>query len=241
MNEKNIIIGNGLIAKELSSQEFGRACLILASGVSNSQEVNPKEFERESALVEYMIDLYPKLHVLYCSTCNATSSQKTPYIQHKLAMEAKVLSKANSCHIFRLPQVVGQVNNRTLVSYFVESILRDRVLRIQGQATRNLLDVEDFSRIASMLVRKNISNNKPLNIASSKNVFVIDIIKEIGKILNKELQFEIEDSGNNESIDIDFLKNFLETTDCIFRNDYWRIVLRRYVPLISFNLKRVNY
>jgi len=231
-----MIIGDGMIAKNLAGVDFGRPTLVLASGVSDSQETRLDKFEREVFLVEKAISSHPGLHVLYCSTCSIDSVIQTPYIIHKLAMEELVQSRAATCHVLRLPQVVGRVHNRTLVSYFVESILKDRVLTVQTHATRNLLDVLDFARVASLMLRRRIGEGIPQNIASSTQVRVLDIVLEIGMILNRTPYIDFVDAGYSQSINIEILYDLLPALDPLFYPDYWRRLLHQYVPLIASDI-----
>lgn len=230
---KNQIVGNGLIARSLTGIDFGRPTLVLASGVSNSKETRVEAFQREAGLIDQAIADHPDLHVLYCSTCSIASGVQTPYTTHKLAMEERVQSKATSCHIFRLPQVVGLVHNRTLVSYFVESILQGRLLKVQTQATRNLLDVRDFARVATLAVRCNAGVGVPQNIASSTQVPVSDIVAEIAWLLDHAAHIEGVNAGYSQSIDTAFLHELLPGDDRLFDSNHWRQVLRHYVPLMA--------
>lgn len=233
---QNKVIGNGMISKSLVDVNFGRPTLILASGVSDSQEIRLEAFEREFSLVKHAIDRHPSLHVIYCSTCSIDSEIQTPYTKHKLAMEDFVLSMATSSHVFRLPQVIGRVHNRTLVSYIIESILKDRVLTVQTQATRNLLDVRDFARVASLMVRGNIGVCTPQNIASSTQIPVNDIVVAITKVLNVPTRIEFVDAGYSQLINIAHLNDFLPALDPLFDPDHWRCVLQYYVPLIAADI-----
>jgi nucleoside-diphosphate-sugar epimerase len=237
MNQ-NKVIGNGMIGKSLAGVSFGRPTLILASGVSDSQETRPEAFEREVSLVKHAMASHPTLHVLYCSTCSVDSGIHTPYTKHKLAMEKLVLSQAASSHIFRLPQVVGRVHNRTLVSYIVESILKGRVLPVQTLATRNLLDVRDFARVASLMVSGNMGEGMPHNIASSTQVPVQDIVMEIANVLNCRTRIEFVNAGYSQSIEIEFLKNLLPALDPLFDRVYWRTVVQYYAPLLAADMSK---
>ena len=230
------MIGNGMIGKCLVGVNFGRPTLVLASGVSDSQETRLEIFEREFSLVNHAMDSHPSLHVIYCSTCSLDSGIQTPYTKHKLAMEDLVLSKAATCHVFRLPQVVGRVHNRTLVSYIVDSILKGRALTVQANATRNLLDVRDFARVASLMVRGNIGGCTPQNIASSTQVPVYNIVMEISKVLSLQPSIERVDAGYSQSIDIQLLNDLLPVFDPLFDSEYWRSVVQYYVPLIATDI-----
>lgn len=229
------IIGTGLIAKSLTGVSFNQNTLVLASGVSNSQEVRQSEFQREAELIQREMANHPGFHVIYCSTCSIDSGASTPYIVHKQAMEQKVRASAASFHVFRLPQVVGLVQNSTLVSFFVDAILHGRVLNVQAQATRNLLDVSDFARITKVLVDQGLGVNSTLNMASGCSVPVVQIVEEIASLLQRQPQIVVSPSGYSQDIDIDFLKSVLGAQDAIFAPDYWRQVLRHYVPMYARN------
>lgn len=237
MTQKNIIIGNGLIAKSLANLNFGKPTLIFASGVSNSLETKIDEFQRESNLLIDTLQKYHDSHIIYCSTCSIDSHIKTPYTIHKLAMEDIILSKSNSCHIFRLPQVVGLVHNNTLISYFIKSILHGHELKVQVHATRNLLDVRDFARVASIAVLNNSGINKPVNISSSTQVKVGDILDEISRLLGRKAHFEKLDLGYSQIIDTSFLYQLLPPNDVLFDPAYWQRVLQHYVKLIAEDIE----
>jgi nucleoside-diphosphate-sugar epimerase len=230
-NVRPCVIGDGLIANAVRNVDFGRPVLALASGVSNSQEVRPEAFCRELELVKDAISRNPDLHVLYFSTCSVVGVS-TPYTLHKLRMERLVESTANSYHVFRLPQVVGLVKNRTLVSYFVDSILRGRLIQVQTNATRSILDVRDFTRVAGLLVRRSVGTGSPVNIAPFVRVPVADIVREIAQLVGRPARTEFVDGGYSQTIDVNFLRRQLSSDDRLFDRDYWRMVLDYYVPLM---------
>ena len=233
MNLGNVIIGNGLIARGLTGIEFGRATLVLASGVSDSQETRVKAFRREVDLVEQAMDRYQGLHILYCSTCSVESGVQAPYTSHKLAMERWIVEKAQSFKVFRLPQVVGLVHNPTLVSHFVDAILHGWLLTVQARVSRNLMDVRDFARKAALVVRRNASVGVPQNIASSTQVPVADIVAEIARLLGREARTELVDAGYSQTIETRFLHELLPADDPLFDPGHWRRVLQHYVPLMA--------
>ncbi|MBA3056443.1 MAG: hypothetical protein KJ614_07300 [Gammaproteobacteria bacterium] len=233
MKRINQIIGSGLIARTLNGVDFGRPTLVLASGVSDSQETRAEAFCREADLVEQAITRHPGLHAVYCSTCSIDSGVVTPYTTHKLNMERLVTGAAASCHVFRLPQVVGLVHNRTLVSHFVDSILLDRVLKVQTRATRNLLDVRDFARVAALMVRSDAGAGGPQIIASATQVPVTDIVAEIARLLDRPARTEMQVEGYSQVIATDFLRGQLPADDPLFDPGHWRVILQHYVPLMA--------
>jgi nucleoside-diphosphate-sugar epimerase len=223
------IVGSGLIANSFEGVFFKNKTLILASGVSNSLEVLQSEFQREERLIKCEIANHPDYHVVYFSTCSIDSGVSSAYILHKQNMERLVQDSALSFHVFRLPQLVGVVKNATLISYLVDALLNEQALDVHGLATRNLLDVIDLVRIVKTLVNQDIGINSTINIASAKNVSVVEIIGEISVILQRTPKFIINPIGYSQDIDIEFLKTVLDAQDVLFDDDYWVQVLRRYV------------
>lgn len=229
----NVIIGSGLIATSLAHIEFGKAVLILASGVSDSAETRAQEFRREAEIVDSALSQYPSRHVIYCSSCAVGCATSSPYIAHKEAMEQRIMSVAKAYDIFRLPQVVGVVRNKTLVSHFVSQVSAGELVRVQAGAERHLLDVCDFARIAAYIVSRGVMSTLPRNIAPLTSVSPLDILLEIGDILCTSPNYEYVSGGWSQSIDISYLRDLLPPDDILFEEEYWRLVLKRYVPLLA--------
>jgi hypothetical protein len=191
----NIIIGSGLIATSLAKIDFGREVLILASGVSDSTETRAQEFRREAEIIDSALSQFPSRHVIYCSSCSVACAPVSPYIAHKEAMERRIMSVAKAYDIFRLPQVVGVVRNKTLVSHFASTLPRD--------------------------------------IAPMHSVSSLDILLEIGDLLCTPPNYEYIPGGWSQSIDISYLRELLPLDDILFKEEYWKLVLKRYVPILG--------
>jgi hypothetical protein len=234
------LIGNGLLARSFLNSQLPEDCVIIASGVSNSLEQRACEFEREANLIQDTIQKNPEVKIVYFSTTSVLQLHKTPYTKHKLAMEGLIAAGAKYFHIFRLPQLVGIVKNSTLISFFVESIIQGRKLSLQSQAKRNLVDVEDFVRLAKFLIENNIEQNRIMTVAGRYNVSVLEIVDEIAAILNKEILFEIIEGGEGISLDIGLLESYIRLNDPILFPDYWKAVLRKYVPLLHNQMQAVK-
>lgn len=226
------IIGSGLLARSFSDICFKNNTLILASGVSNSRELRESEFSREISLVRRAIEKNPDSAVVYFSTCSLVNGPVTPYTKHKMKVENLVANAASTFYIFRLPQVVGVVQNSTLVSYFVKSIVGNKVLNIQSKAKRNLLDVMDVARLTKALVDGGVGVNSIQNIASARSVSVVDIVNELSVILGQNARVINSDSGDDQAVDVSFLIQAIGDSDPVFLEGYWRDVLRKNVPLL---------
>jgi len=228
----NKIIGGGLISKHMVNLNTDSDCLVIGAGVSNSNETRESEFQREAELIESVIKAHRSLRVVYFSTCSVGQSNKTPYVNHKLAMEDMVSSFANEWCIYRLPQVVGVVNNTTLISYFVRSILRRVPMTIQKGAYRYLIDINDVVRICEYLLNSNKGLNTIQSIAPLYAAPVIDIVERISGLLEIHADYELVTSGESYGIDSREIMECLCNDDKIFAESYWCGVLDKYVPLL---------
>ena len=104
------VIGNGMLAQALLNYfKTNQDLVFFASGVSNSDCTDTKQFERERTLLCKELDknlLTNKF--IYFGTCSIydPDSQEKPYLTHKINMEKLVLSHPCGC-VFRLPQLAG--------------------------------------------------------------------------------------------------------------------------------------
>lgn len=227
------VIGSGLLAKSFAATALGRHFLVLASGVSNSNEQRDAEFRREARTVEAAMRANPSARVVYFSTCSVLQKSQTPYIRHKLEMESRVADAASSFHIYRLPQVVGPTRNLTLVSYFVDSLLQGRRIALQCHAKRNLVDVADVVRLIQRLVEREIGLNSAQYLAAAHSIPVLDVLETIGQILGIEPLFDLVDSGEAYDIPSAFVGRHFGPGDPLMHRDYWRTVLRVHVPAMA--------
>lgn len=222
-----IVIGDGLIAREFKKSEKDDHIVIIASGVSNSKEERKEEFDREESLVREVIDNYREKKIIYFSTCSILQNSRSPYIDHKLKME-KILRASNVCfQIFRLPQVVGFVNNNTIISFMVRNLFLNNPVQIQEDAFRNLIDIEDVARVVNLIVRSE-NDSALFNIASSFPLKVTNICDEIAKITESKSDVKIIEGGESYHIDNSSLKKYLGNSDVIFSNSYPVNVLEKY-------------
>jgi len=125
----------------------------------------------------------------------------------------------------------------TLVSFLTDAIIREKSLTIQKAAKRHLIDVVDVARIAALLANSNAGVNSVQSITSAACSPVVDIALEIADLLKCRATYQLIDSGDDQTVGLDFLRKYLPTADIIFEEDYWRLVLRKYVPLIVASRK----
>lgn len=224
------VVGNGLIASAFMKIEKDYDILVLASGVSNSNEKRQSEFDRELSLVRSAIGENQRKLVLYFSTTSVNFKVNTPYVHHKINMEREVMALSERYFIARLPQVVGcGNNNKTLISFFVESIILNRKqLFIQREATRSLIDVEDIARITTQLVP--LQGDKSIVFSlTSLPISACDIVEQIYRILNVKPFYKLVDGGLTYREDTSQLKELIGANDIVFKKNYWKNVLEKYV------------
>lgn len=227
-----IVIGNGMIASNFRDVKFNKSTLIFASGVSNSKETRNEEFSREKLLIERTLTNSENADFVYFSTTALNFGVTSHYTEHKERMEALISKEVPRHFIFRLPQIVGLVQNSTLVSYLTRAIHEHQTLTLQKGAIRNLLDVVDLARITQLLVNKGAGLRATNNLASGSNIAVMKIVDEIFRISNSTCHFDCINSGDDQSVSIDFLHSHLSPEDVIFLPAYWKTVLEKYVPLL---------
>ena len=105
-----MIIGNGDIASVLTDRED---VTYFVSGVSNSKETRPSEFEREMILLRQQ----PRdTHLIYISTL-AIYYSDTNYTRHKKRMEDFIRENFTSYTIFRIGNITWGKNPNTLINY----------------------------------------------------------------------------------------------------------------------------
>ena len=235
MND-NIIIGNGLIAREFRDDiKEDHGLCIFASGVSNSTCEDTSEFERESALLRSVMSSRAQGRVLiYFSTCSVydlSQHKSSMYIRHKTAMEA-IVKNHPGFYIFRLPQVVGHTKNtNTLTNFLKNSIIDSRKIYIQKFATRNIIDVHDAAKLARTIVASNSHLNQTINIANLKSDSVIDIVKIMEKVLGREAVYELVAAGYAYSIDTTITSSIIEHCNINFDATYTSRTLSKYYSI----------
>jgi UDP-2-acetamido-2,6-beta-L-arabino-hexul-4-ose reductase len=109
-----MIIGNGDIGKVLNDRE---GAILLASGVSNSQCTDFKEFEREWELIWNLHKVYDytKICLFYFSTISIFTND-TRYTLHKIEMENLVRTFWHNHNIIRIGNIDWGKNPHTFIN-----------------------------------------------------------------------------------------------------------------------------
>jgi len=223
-----MVIGNGSIAKVFKKEfENDDKIIIFASGVSNSNEKNLSEYQRETILLQNTLTKFPEKKIVYFSSISS-KYVNSQYFNHKVLMENLIIKNSNSFIIIRLPQIISNSGNQNnLINFLVNSIKNNHSLEIQKDVFRALIDVDDLKKV-TLEVIKNF-NNKILNFSKIENLTVINLCEMIFKILNSKVEiievppkFDTPNLNNSPEID-----NILE--HLIDKKNYTDKILKKYL------------
>lgn len=225
-----MIVGNGLVASAFATL-FSREpnVTVFASGVSNSREHRPEEFDRERQLL--VSKLAPDQLILYFSTCSLNDPElaQSPYVKHKAELEQLLQARAPQWAIFRLPQVVGfGANPHTLTNYLYQQISSGQRFQVWRHARRNLIDISDVVTIATHLVKTGQAQGQVSNIACPFSVPILDLVKLFETVLIKKAHYDIVEAGADYAIDTRQTELAATEAGVRFDDDYVSKLIQKY-------------
>jgi nucleoside-diphosphate-sugar epimerase len=228
-----MVIGSGLLANAFTPffLESEDICIYTA-GVSNSSCTDIREFAREHQRLENALIQANNVDAfVYFGTCSIADpeSLNSPYVQHKLNMEALVSTHPRSL-ILRLPQVAGKTSNpHTLLNYLYARISRSESFDLWGNASRNIIDVDDVALIAKQIISDNSYRRIIINIANKINYPLIKIVNTFEKVIEKNAIYNILERGCDYPIGISDIYPLLEKSGVMFDDDYLvKIIIKYY-------------
>ncbi|CAA6810224.1 MAG: Unknown protein [uncultured Sulfurovum sp.] len=215
-----MVIGTGLLGNTFQEYKHNNNILIFASGVSNSNETDEKNFEREKhLLLESILDNQDKT-LVYFSSCDVMYAQNINknYYFHKLEMETLIQKNTKKYYIFRLPQIIGHSSNQnSLINFFIRSISEDKKISVWKYAYKNLIDIEDVSKIVKHYIDNDIKEDSVVNLINPYYYSIEEIIKTIEVFLDKKAIIDIIDKGFQPSYDYNHI---IDDINIDFNNDY---------------------
>lgn len=201
-----MVIGNGLIANCFREYTEIDSVLIFASGVSNSQQVDPIAFKREHDLVAKFKD--KKSLFIYFSTCSIQdpSLSGSAYIQHKLKVEKYIIENFEKYWIVRLPNVVGRSNNpTTLANYLFNAISQGKEFVIFKKAYRYFIDVADVQSAITNMISSARLGSGIYNLLYPLRVPVSDLVALFERKIGKQAKYVINEI-NGSFYDVEMSK-----------------------------------
>ncbi|MCK9398789.1 MAG: NAD-dependent epimerase/dehydratase family protein [Bacteroidales bacterium] len=207
-----MVVGNGMLATAFIKAGINTDYhIIFASGVSNSFEKDPGEFNKETDLLLSYKQTGSRL--VYFSTVSIydPSLSGNPYIQHKLNIEKIIKDGFSKYLIIRLPNVVGRSNNpNTLTNFFYLSLINDRPFNLYLNASRYLIDLEDVVRLTSLVIQK-AKDNQKINLVLDNKMSVPKIVKMLSEITGKRAIYKMIAEGSDYEIDDSPAKKIIGT------------------------------
>jgi nucleoside-diphosphate-sugar epimerase len=227
-----MIVGSGLMATSFSPVYASSTdVMIYAAGVSNSSCTDRREFERERARVAASLETYRDIQTfVYFSTCSILDPElaNKSYVLHKGAME-KLVGAHPGYLIIRLPQLAGRsANPHTLLNYLYARISRSERFSIWGNATRNVIDVDDVVKIARRIIDGQHVSRETINIANIHNYPVKDVVSTMEHVCGKSAIYDAIERGASYRIDVQRIVSLLPEAGVEFGPSYLSNVLRKY-------------
>lgn len=222
-----MILGKGLIAQSLCSIDEDNA-VFFASGVSNSLETNPSEFQREIDLLKTTLSLYPNKKLVYFSTLSISdqSKQQSPYVIHKKEIERYIEENCAQYLILRIGNIIGKGGNpNTLFNFLRHKINTQEPFLVHKNARRLLIDIEDIQAFISE--NQNYQQQYIVNLAYPYPYSMEEIIGVMEEMTHKKALYDIVEEGDCYSVD--FCENIKNYFASISPMDYLIKMTKKYI------------
>jgi len=236
-----MIIGNGLIGNSFRKyDENFKDCIIFASGVSDSNCDDDKEYEREVNLVKETIENNIGFKFIYFSSVLSDISN-TKYYKHKKYIEELIkLETLDDYLIFKIPQIIGFGGNKnTLFNYLCNTIKSGGEISTTLNIKRSLIDIDDLINIVKYCIDR--ESNKTLILSHISYDTVIKLSLYIGYDLGLPVNISLVDKLPynecliNNSCEINDALNYL---GLIYSNDddaYHKNIIKKYINYENIN------
>jgi len=228
-----MIVGSGMLARAFAPHFANDpGVLVYAAGVSNSGCIDDREFAREEASFERSVaQIGVRATVVYFGTCSAEdpAARATPYVRHKLRMEARVREQPQHL-VVRLPQVVGRTPNpHTLLNYLHARIARSERFALWTGARRYVIDLDDVvSAVLYLFALRESSPARMLNVANSRSYSTREIVGALERATGKQAIFDEVARGSDYTINIDEALPLFAAAGVRFDDGYLDRVIRKY-------------
>lgn len=226
-----MVIGNGMVAKSFGQYLEREDVVVFASGVSNSKLAIESEFEKEKNLFKKALQEHKGKKIVYFSTFNLYDpvEKNTPYCLHKLDMEEFILANVPVYNIFRLGHVAGRAAQQyTILSFLYNAINDGSSFNLWKHASRNIIDIDDISKICSYIIDNDLYLNQITNICNSKNSTIVEIVTILERMLNKKGNYTVFDQGGCPEVDNSKIRSIATNLGVNFDDSYVENVIFKY-------------
>jgi nucleoside-diphosphate-sugar epimerase len=226
-----MVLGNGLVASGFKVYMNDEKCLVFASGVSDSANTDAGVFKREEDLLIKAISEHPEKTFIYFGTCSVydPSLLSSPYVVHKLAMEAIVKQLHGDYHIFRISNLAGKTNNpHTVLNFFVQHIISGQFFPLWENASRNIIDMDDVTVACHYIIQQRLFKNEVVNVANPFNYPVTQIVQTIEDTLGLKGNYELVDKGSDPLITTHNIQKIFTELNIRFDETYLKRIVKKY-------------
>lgn len=231
-----MIVGNGMLASAFSGEILPEGTILFASGVSNSATTDPEEYRREWDLLNTQLRKGGSL--IYFSTTSVLDPtlQHTPYVEHKLNIEALLLGRGSQNIVVRLPIVVGVSSNpHTLINFLYHSIMKGRPFKVHAKACRYLIGLDDVVEVIKILARFSEFRNRSINVCWDNVIPVPALVRLMEEETEKKGVYALEDSGACVQVDNTMIRDDLRFKKFFGRGNHNRDLIHNYIRLMRKN------
>jgi len=227
-----MVVGNGMVASKFIHYSERDDVIIFASGVSNSKLAIKTEFEREKKLLckTLLNNIGKKL--IYFSTFNLYDpvEKTSPYCLHKSDMEEFISINVPNYNIFRLGHVAGaSAKEYTILSFLFNSIKNASFFKLWKHASRNIIDIDDVSKICTYIIDNNLYKNEVTNICNSYNSSIIELVIILERVLSKKANYKIVEAGESPNFDNTKIRLISKELGISFDNSYVKdVIIKNY-------------
>jgi nucleoside-diphosphate-sugar epimerase len=224
-----MVVGSGLLGGSMSSFSNNEDILIFASGVSNSKETNENEYLREFNLLKTFIGTEKK--IIYFSTCSVLYEclQPSKYIIHKKNIENFIKNNFKNYLIFRLPNVVGNTNNKhTSFNFFKNNLLNNLPINVEKNSTRYFIDVDDVADSTKSIILDKGQNKKEINVCFNNKIDIFNFINLMSEQIGVNPVMILSNNGCSHDIDNTDFINQIDKKYKEINKDYNLRIIKKY-------------
>jgi len=206
-----MIIGSGQLARTFDDSTLSDT-VIFASGVSNSNCQDPKEFERERNLLLKTLEISKDKKFVYFSSCalSAPKYPKNAYYEHKGQMEELIKEYSNNYYIFRIPQLFGALKqHKTLINFLYEAIINEEFFKVYNQAYRYVIEIDDVRKLVEAYLQHH-EDCITVDLANPYRYKVMQIVEIFEKLLGKKALLELVEKEDQYTLDLSDMLGFVK-------------------------------
>ncbi len=230
-----MIVGTGQLAQIFIDLQIDNT-VIFASGVSNSNCTEEKEFKRERILLLKTLKENQNSKFVYFSSCalSAPDYPKNEYYKHKENMEILIKEYSHNYYIFRVPQLFGELkSHNTLINFIYESIITNRKFKIYDKAYRYVIEINDVRNLVEAYL-ENFSSSIIVDLANSYRYSVSDIVYTLEELLNKKANYDLINKSDGYYLDLSDVNKFIlnNNINILFSKNYLYDKLKDKINLV---------